>query len=83
MLQPEIVSFFQGYPGAILQQDNSCPHVVKTVRVFCKAQHMLLPPLLAYSPDMSPIEPVWDLVDRRLTHDPDPAASKDKLLLRL
>ncbi|GFV28765.1 transposable element Tcb1 transposase [Trichonephila clavipes] len=37
----------------------------------------------AYSPDMSPIEHVWDLVGRRLSRDPPPAAAKDELLLRI
>ncbi|GFV91112.1 transposable element Tcb1 transposase [Trichonephila clavipes] len=44
---------------------------------------MQLLPWPAYSPDMSPIEHVWDLVGRRLARDPRPAASKDELLLRI
>ncbi|GFY01781.1 transposable element Tcb1 transposase [Trichonephila clavipes] len=32
---------------------------------------------------MSPIEYVWDLVDRRLARDPRPTGSKDELLLRI
>ncbi|GFW45375.1 transposable element Tc1 transposase [Trichonephila clavipes] len=44
-------------------------------------QHMQLLPWPAYSPDMSSIEHVWDLVGRRLPRDPRPAASKDELLL--
>ncbi|GFW45388.1 uncharacterized protein TNCV_4734951 [Trichonephila clavipes] len=32
---------------------------------------------------MSPIEPVWDLVGRRLARDPRTAASKDELWLRI
>ncbi|GFW88369.1 transposable element Tcb2 transposase [Trichonephila clavipes] len=48
---------------------------------FCSAQHMQLLPRPAYSQDMSPIERVWDFVGRRLTRDPRPAFSKDKLLL--
>ncbi|GFV50087.1 transposable element Tcb1 transposase [Trichonephila clavipes] len=32
---------------------------------------------------MSPIEHVWDLVGRRLTHVLRPAASKDELLRRI
>ncbi|GFY22745.1 uncharacterized protein TNCV_2180061 [Trichonephila clavipes] len=36
-----------------------------------------------YSPDMSPIEYVWDLVGSRLAHDLRPAASKDVLLRRI
>ncbi|PRD24850.1 UNVERIFIED_CONTAM: hypothetical protein NCL1_42587 [Trichonephila clavipes] len=44
---------------------------------------MQLLPWPAYSPDMSPIEHVWDLVGRRLVRDPRSAASKDELLLRI
>ncbi|GFU04636.1 transposable element Tcb1 transposase [Trichonephila clavipes] len=38
----------------------------------------------AYSPyTISPIEHVWDFVDRLLARDSCPAASKDELLLRV
>ncbi|GFV59170.1 transposable element Tc1 transposase [Trichonephila clavipes] len=47
-----------GIPGAIFQQDNARPHVAKTVRDFCSAQHMQLLPWSTYSPDMLPIEHV-------------------------
>ncbi|GFS94061.1 transposable element Tcb2 transposase [Trichonephila clavipes] len=70
-------------PGAIFQQDNARLHVAKTVRDFCSAQHEQLFPWPAYSPNMSPIEHVWNLVGRRLARDPLPAASKDELLLRI
>ncbi|GFX54100.1 hypothetical protein TNCV_2337361 [Trichonephila clavipes] len=72
-----------GIPGAIFQQDNACPHVTKNVRDFCLAQHIQLLPRSAYSPDMSPIEHVWDLVGQRLARDPRPVASKDELLRRI
>ncbi|GFX30977.1 transposable element Tc1 transposase [Trichonephila clavipes] len=50
-LQPEVVPFLQGVPGAtIFQQD----------RDFCSAQHMQLFPWPAYTPNMSSIEHVWD-----------------------
>ncbi|GFY02561.1 transposable element Tcb1 transposase [Trichonephila clavipes] len=74
---------FKGIPGAIFQQDNAQPHVAKTVQDFCSAQHMQLLPWSAYSPNMSPVEHVWDLVCRRLARDLHPAASKDELLLRI
>ncbi|GFY01087.1 transposable element Tc1 transposase [Trichonephila clavipes] len=80
VLQPEVDPFLQVLPGAIFQQDNERPHVAKTVRDFCSAQHMQLLPWSAYSTDMSPIEHVGDLVGRRLAHDPRPAASKYELL---
>ncbi|GFV72477.1 transposable element Tcb1 transposase [Trichonephila clavipes] len=43
--------------------------------------YMQLLPWPTYSPDMSPIEHVWDLVGRRLSRDPLPTASKEELLL--
>ncbi|GFW71042.1 hypothetical protein TNCV_191331 [Trichonephila clavipes] len=44
VLQPEVVSFLRGVPGAIFQQENAGPHVAKTVRDFCSAQHMEVHP---------------------------------------
>ena len=77
MLQLEIVHFLQGILGAIFQQDNARPNAAKTVQDFCSAQHLQLLFLPAYSPDMSPIENVWDMVGRRL------ADSKDELWLSI
>ncbi|GFT97897.1 hypothetical protein TNCV_2167951 [Trichonephila clavipes] len=71
----------EGIPGTIFQQDNARPHVAKTVRDFCSAQHMQLLPLPTYSPDMSPIELLWNLVDRHLARDPRPALLKDELIV--
>ncbi|GFT25643.1 uncharacterized protein TNCV_1965531 [Trichonephila clavipes] len=42
-------------------------------------QHIQLLPWPAYSPDMSLIEHVWDLVAQRLARDACTAASKDEL----
>ena len=39
--------------------------------------------LVAYSPDISPIEHIWDLVARHLTRDLGPAASKDEFWFRI
>ncbi|GFV63038.1 transposable element Tcb2 transposase [Trichonephila clavipes] len=83
VLNPEVVPILQSIPGAIFQQDKARPHVAKTVRDFCSAQHMQLLPWPAYSPVISPIEHVRDLVGRRLARDPRPAVSKDELLLRI
>ncbi|GFX83493.1 hypothetical protein TNCV_324421 [Trichonephila clavipes] len=63
---------------AIFLQYNARPHVAKTVRDFCSAQNVQLFPWPAYSLDMSPIEHVWDLVDRRVLQ-----LQKKEILLRL
>ncbi|GFT59148.1 transposable element Tc1 transposase [Trichonephila clavipes] len=73
----------EGSPGAIFQQDNARPLVTKTVRDFCSAQHMQLPPWPTYSPDISSIEHVWVWLVGVYPRDPRPAASKDELLLRI
>ncbi|GFV56367.1 transposable element Tc1 transposase [Trichonephila clavipes] len=83
LLQPEVVPFLRCILGAIFQKENALPHVAKTVRDFCSAQHMQLLPWPAYSPDMLPIEHVQDLIGRCLTRDPSPLASIDELLLRI
>ncbi|GFU39739.1 hypothetical protein TNCV_1949411 [Trichonephila clavipes] len=60
-----------------LRQDNARLHVAKTVRDFCSAQYTQLLPWPAYSPGLSPIVHMWDLVGRCLARDPHPATSKD------
>ncbi|GFU18984.1 transposable element Tcb2 transposase [Trichonephila clavipes] len=74
---------FQSVPGAIFQQDNARPHVAKTILDYCSAQHIQLLPWPTYSPDMSPIKHVWDLVGRRLARHPRLAASKYEFILHL
>ncbi|GFW44770.1 transposable element Tcb2 transposase [Trichonephila clavipes] len=66
-LMPEVVPFLLG----------------KTVRDLCSSQHMQLLPWPAYSPYLSPIEYMWDLLGRCLTQDPRLVASKDELLLHI
>ncbi|GFW77168.1 hypothetical protein TNCV_2725981 [Trichonephila clavipes] len=55
VLEPEVVSFLQGIPGAIFQQDNSRTHNARNVVLFN-------PTHTTSSPNMSPIEHVWDLM---------------------
>ncbi|GFW99255.1 transposable element Tcb2 transposase [Trichonephila clavipes] len=83
VLQSEVIPFLQGPPVAIFQQDNACRHLAKTVRDFCSAQSMEHLSWHIYSPDLSPIEHVWDFVLRHFARDPRPTASKDELLLRM
>ncbi|GFW60070.1 transposable element Tcb2 transposase [Trichonephila clavipes] len=80
---PQDIPFLQGLPGAVFQQDNARPHVAKTVKSYLDSQQVQLLPWPAYSPDMSPIEHVWDIVRGRLARDLRPVVSTDELWLRI
>ncbi|GFV20845.1 transposable element Tcb2 transposase [Trichonephila clavipes] len=83
VLQPQAIPFLQGLPGAVFQQDNARPHVAKTVKSYLDSQQVQLLPWPAYSPDMSLIELVWDIVGERLARDLRPVVSTDELWLRI
>ena len=66
VLQSEVLPPLQATPHAIFQQDNARPHVARIVQAFLQRRRVSLLPWPARSPDMSLIELVWDMVDRRL-----------------
>ncbi|GFX94532.1 transposable element Tcb1 transposase [Trichonephila clavipes] len=68
-IMSQTIPFLQGLPEAVFQQDNARPHVAKTVKSYLDSQTVQLLPWPAYSPDMSPIEHVWDIVGRCLARD--------------
>ncbi|GFX68156.1 transposable element Tcb2 transposase [Trichonephila clavipes] len=61
---------FMGLPNAIFQQDNAHPHTDRISQHALRGVQML--PWPAYSPDLSPIEHVWDVIGRRLQTLPLP-----------
>ncbi len=50
----------------MLQHDNAQPHVARICTQFLEAENIPVLEWPAYSPDMSPIEHVWDALDRRI-----------------
>jgi hypothetical protein len=46
----------------MFQHDNACPHVTRICTQFLEAENVL--PWPAYSPNMSPVEHVWDALDQ-------------------
>jgi len=53
----------------MLQNDeckNAWPHVARICTQFLEAENIPVLAWPAYSPDMSPIEHVWDVLDRRI-----------------
>ena len=65
ILRPHVIPFLQQY-NLTLQQDNAMPHVARICKVFLannNVQPLGWPP---YSPDLSPIEHLWDHLDRQV-----------------
>ncbi len=65
ILRPIVVPFIHDH-HLMLQHDNARPHVARICTQFLEAEIIPVLAWPAYSPDMSPIEHVWDAVDRRI-----------------
>ena len=71
VVRPHIVPFLQQHgPGLTLQQDNARPYVARVVQDDLHARQIPTMVWPARSPDLSPIEHVWDETKRRLHHRP-------------
>ena len=63
ILLPHVVPFLPAHPDMTLQHDNATSH---TARDFLQDRNVSILPWLAKSPDLNPIEHIWDLLDRRV-----------------
>ncbi|GFX09882.1 transposable element Tcb2 transposase [Trichonephila clavipes] len=64
ILRPHVGPFLNGLPGAIFQQDNARPHTARVVQNFLR--HFQGLPWPARSPDLPPVEHVWDQLKRQM-----------------
>ncbi|UYV76907.1 K02A2.6-like [Cordylochernes scorpioides] len=76
VLRPVTLPYLQGVHNALYQQDNARPHTARISQQALQDVQML--PWPPYSPDLSPIEHVWDIIGRRLHALPQPR-SEDEL----
>ncbi len=63
--RPIVMPFIHDHQ-LMLQHDNARPHVARICTQFLEAENIPVLAWPAYSLDMSPIEHVWDALDRRI-----------------
>ena len=64
-LRPVAVPFLRQHVG-MLMHDNARPHVAAFTRAFLAQQNVPVLPWPACSPDMNPIEHIWDLLGKNV-----------------
>ncbi|GFU65783.1 transposable element Tcb2 transposase [Trichonephila clavipes] len=64
ILRPHVEPFLNGLPEAIFQQDNARLHTVRVAQDILR--HFQTLPWLARSPDLAPVEHVWDRLKRQM-----------------
>ncbi len=63
ILRPVLIPHLQAHDNlTVFQQDNARPHSARLSRDFLEGHQVNVWPWPAYSPDMSPIEQVWDIL---------------------
>ncbi|CAH1956399.1 unnamed protein product [Acanthoscelides obtectus] len=66
VLEPHLSPYLDTLADPTFQQDNARPHVARVTIDFFQHNDVTLLPWPPRSPDLSPIEHVWDMMGRRL-----------------
>ena len=67
ILRPYLLPFLQDHPDVtIFQQDNARPHAARLTTAFLQTHNVEVMEWMPYSPDLSPIEHLWDELERRI-----------------
>lgn len=80
ILQPLVLPFLRRHRfNHVLQQDNARCHVARLTMDFLQAQHVRVLPWPAMSPDLNPIEHMWDELGRRVKNRINPPETLEEL----
>ena len=72
VVRPHVLPSVRGQRrNMTFQQDNARPHIARLIMNFLRNENVLVMAWPSMSPDSSPIEQVWDEMDRRLRQRPN------------
>ena len=84
VLEPHLIPFMEAHPAVTLfQQDNATPHTARLTRNFLDEQNVELLDWCSCSPDLNPIEQLWDELGRRVSARANPPVNAQTLSVAL
>ena len=66
ILRPVVLPYIAAHPGMRFQQDNARAHSARITTAFLAQNAVQTLPWPAYSPDMNPIEHLWDVLGKKI-----------------
>lgn len=70
IIDPHVLPFVNVNPGTIFMQDNATPHAARLTTGHLNNNNIQTLPWPAKSPDLNPIEHLWDALDMHINKRP-------------
>ena len=79
VLTPVVVPVFAGQRQMVYQHDNARPHTALATQAFLAQHNITTMDWPALSPDLNPIEHLWDEIQRMINQRPAPVVTQQQL----